>query len=388
VKTDLAWDLGPTESAGEKADRETRISDFLLFAALPLSGQSVPVLGVPVNEVAALVLVALCAFRRPRVAPRVPTWLPLGLVLVLALLAVSAQLNGVEGTRRLAHLVIYTGLALGLATGRVSLLSAARGLAVSLSVAVAYGALTLGSSAYPGRLTGVLADPNVAAFLLVTLGAVSVPHVQHTWLRRLMLLTIAGGVLLTFSRTGLLALAFGALWLLVGRRLRLVGGGLLVAALVWVVENIPEDLRLLGPFSDRSGSDALRDRIILEERDILAHAPWYGGGPGSAEVSLGGQPFFFHNSYLATRAEGGWPLLLLVLGLLAACFILLSDGAKHGRPECAWTQAGIIGVLVMAVSLGEVLLDLPTAAVMGFAVATVLNPRRPPAHEPPDGGPG
>jgi O-antigen ligase len=384
VKTELAWDLGPTETAGTRADRETRISDFFLFAALPLSGQSVPGLGVPVNEVAAFVLIGLCAFRHPRVGPRAPTWLPVGLVLVLALLAVSAQLNDVDGTRRLAHVVIYAGLA----TGRVSLLSAARGLAVSLCVAVACGAATLGSSSYPGRLTGVLADPNVAAFMLVTLGAVSVPHVQHAWLRRVMMATIVGGVLLTFSRTGLLALAFGGLWLLVGRRLRLLGGGLLVAALVWVVDTIPDDLRLLGPFSDRTGSDALRERIIGQEHEVLASAPSYGMGPGTAQVELAGQHFFFHNSYLATRAEGGWPALLLILALLAACFVLLSDGAKHGRPECAWTQAGIIGVLVTAVSLGEVLLDLPTAAVMGFAVATVLNSSRSQTGEPPRGGPG
>jgi DNA-binding MarR family transcriptional regulator len=37
---------------------------------------------------------------------------------------------------------------------------------------------------------------------LMKLGAVSVPHVRQTWLRRLMLLTITARVLLTFSRTG------------------------------------------------------------------------------------------------------------------------------------------------------------------------------------------
>jgi hypothetical protein len=381
MRTAVAWDLGPTESAGERADRETRISDFLVFAALPLSAQSLPGLDVPVNEVAALVLVVLCVFRHPRAEPRTPTWLPIGLAVLVALLALSAQLNGVDGTRRLAHVVLYAGLALGLASGRVSLLSAARGLAVSLCAAVTYGALTIGSSEYPGRLTGVLGDPNVAAFLLVTLGAVSVPHVRQTWLRRLMLLTIAGGVLLTFSRTGLLALAFGGLWLLVGRRLRLLGGGLLVAALVWAVDHVPDDLRLLGPFSDRTGSDALRERLVVAEREILDGAPWYGTGPGTAEVSFGDQSFFFHSSYLAARTEGGWPVLVLVLAVLAACFVLLSDGAKRGRPECAWTQAGITGVLVMGVSLGEVLLDLPAAAVIGFAVATVLRPAGEPDRE-------
>jgi hypothetical protein len=36
---------------------------------------------------------------------------------------------------------------------------------------------------------------------------------------------------------------------------------------------------------------------------------------------------------------------------------------------------------VMGVSLGEVLLDLPAAAVIGFAVATVLRPAAAPDRE-------
>jgi len=376
VKTKLAWDLGPQELTDERADRETRISDFVLFAALPLAGQTVPVASLPLNEVAALVLVTLCAFRKPRADRRPPLWFPVLLVAMVGLLALSAQLNEVDGTRRLVHMIGYAGIALCLASGRISLLSAARGLALSLAAATVHGALTIETSTYEGRLTGIFADPNVAALTLTTLGAVSVPHVQHTWLRRLLLLTIAGGVLLTFSRTGLLALAFGAVWLLVGRRLRLAGGGLLVAGLVWLVENVPDDLRLLGPFADRTGSDSLRSRIIGQEQLLLETAPWYGEGPGTAQVLVGDQQFFFHNSYLATRMEGGWPLLVLVLVLLAGCFAMLARPRSEGRGEPEWMQAGIIAVLVVAVSLGEVLLDLPTAVVIGFAMSTALRPRR------------
>ncbi|MEO5852275.1 MAG: O-antigen ligase family protein [Nocardioides sp.] len=377
MKIETAWEVAPEESSGERADRETRISDFALFACLPLAGLAVPGLGLPVNEIAALAVVGLCAFRTPRAGPRPPWWFAGLLVAMLLFMAVSAQLNGIDASRRLVHLVGYVGIAVCLASGRVSMLSAARGLAIALAGAVAYGAAVLPTSTYTGRLTGAFDDPNVGALLLTTLGAVSVPHVQKTWLRRLLLLAVAAGVLLTFSRTGLLALAFGLLWLLLGRRLRLAGGGLLVVALVWVVDNIPQDLRLLGPFSDRTGSDALRGRIIDQETSLLASAPWYGNGPGTARVSVGNQQFFFHNSYLAVRQEGGWVTLGIVVVLLGACFVYLSRAdAGAGITERTWMQTGIIAVLAMGVSLGEVLLDLPTAVVLGFAMSSALSAAR------------
>ena len=378
MKTETVWELEAEETSGERADRETRISDFLLFALLPLAGLSLPVLGLPVNELAALAILGLSVFRVPRTGPRAPAWFAGLLATLLLLLALSARLNDLDAIRRLVHLVAYVGLALCLASGRVSMLSAARGLATSLSVAVAYGAETLEDSDYAGRLTGVFADPNVGAFLLATLGAVSVPHVQKTWLRRVLLVAVTAGVLLTFSRTGLLALATALVWLVVGRRFRLVGGGLLVGGLIWVVDNIPQDLKVLGPFADRTGSDALRERIIQKESVLVDSAPWYGNGPGTAQVEVGGQPFFFHNSYLAVRQEGGWVSLVLVVGLLALCFAYLNrtSGGVPGITERTWMQAGIIAVLVMGLSLGEVLLDLPTAVVLGFAMSTALTPPR------------
>ena len=84
---------------------------------------------------------------------------------------------------------------------------------------------------------------------------------------------------------------------------------------MWVVANIPEDLKTFGPFSNRSGSDALRKRIIAQEHVQLADMPWFGHGPGTAKVNIRGLEFFFHNSYLATRQEGGWLALLLVLAV-------------------------------------------------------------------------
>ena len=369
----IAWDLGPVETSEERADRETRLSDFFLFALLPLSAVTLPRVGVPVNEVAALLLTGLAVFRKPRPTPATPTWFVVGLLSLMALLVLSAQLNDGGGARRLVHMVGYLGIALALASGRVSMLSAARGLALSLAALVAYGIATLPTSLYPGRLTGVLADPNVAAYVLTTLGLVSVPHVQSRWLRRVLLLTIAIGVVLSFSRTGLLAMLFVLLWVLIGKRVRLSGGILLVAGLVYLVSHIPDDLRLLGPFANRTGSDELRARIIAQERVRIADMPWYGNGPGSAKVQVGDDTFFFHNSYLATLNEGGWLAVGLVVFLLAGSFVLLDRAVRLGSKEAVWMQCAVIAVLVVGTTLGEVLLDLPTAVVLGFAVSTALH---------------
>ena len=158
------------------------------------------------------------------------------------------------------------------------------------------------------------------------------------------------------------------------------------AVLVWLVDNIPEDLVLYGPFSNRSGSDALRERIIAQERVELAAAPWYGNGPGMAQVKVRNLEFFFHNSYLAVRQEGGWIALLLVLGLMAFAFLRLSRHSRAGDLAAAGAQAALIGTAVMAITLGEVLLDTPMAIAVGFALGRALHPPPEQAlHLPPEG---
>ena len=138
--------------------------------------------------------------------------------------------------------------------------------------------------------------------------------------------------------------------------------------------------------SDRSGSDKLRARIIAQERVQLADAPWYGHGPGTAKVSIRDLEFFFHNSYLATRQEGGWAALLLVLTLLAFTFPRLSARSRRGDMGAAGAQAAIIAVAAMAITLGEVLLDNPMAIAVGFALGHALTPEPQLAQaETPDG---
>lgn len=368
ARTDSPWNLPDrTVERADDADRQIRITDFALMAVLPF--RSVELSGYPVNELAMAALVGLCLLRPARGNARLPAAVVLLLGSLLALLLYSGMANHVEWTRRIGHVAILAGLIWSLGTGRVSLRSAATGLASGLVAVIGLAIVGVGGDNYPGRLTGFLSDPNAGAYLIAVLGVLAIFFSDDRWRVRLALaVPIVAGLVLTFSRTGLLAVAFAIAWVLVGRRLGVMGGAAMAGGLVWVVGNIPEDLITFGPFSNRSGSDALRERIIAQEHVELASAPWYGNGPGTARVNIQDLEFFFHNSYLATRQEGGWLALLLVLGLLAFAFLSLAGRSRRGDWAAAGAQAAIIGVAVMGITLGEVLLDTPMAIAVGFAL--------------------
>jgi hypothetical protein len=380
-RTDSPWELPDrTLAKAEQADREIRMSDFTLMALLPL--RTLEVSGYPINEFAMAGLVGLCFFRPARGGARLPALVVIVLGALLALLLYSGVTNQVEWTRRVGHVGILAGLAWAFGTGRVSLRSAGAGLATGLIAVIALAIVGIGGDYYPGRLTGFLGDPNAGAYFIAVLGPLAVFFCDERWRVRLAVsVPIVAGLVLCFSRTGLLAGAFVVIWVLLGRRLGIVGGAAMAVGLVWLVDNIPKSLTTFGPFSDRSGSDALRERIIAQEQVELAGAPWYGNGPGTATVNIRDLEFFFHNSYLAVRQEGGWGALLLVLALLVFALLRLAHQSRAGDLVAAGAQASIIGVCVMAITLGEVLLDTPMVIAVGFALAHHLQS---PVEVPPD----
>jgi len=369
TRIDSPWDLpDKTVARAATADREIRISDFALMATLALRTETVR--GLPLNELTMAVLVGLCLFRPARGGARLPAAVSLLMGALLALLLFSGVANDVEWTRRVGHVAVLAGLIWSFGTGRVSLRSAASGLAVGIIGVIGLALAGIGGDTYPGRLTGFLGDPNAGAYFIVVLGILAVFFCDDRWKVRLVVAApVLAGLVLTYSRTGLLAGAACIVWLVLGRRLGAIGVVAMAGGLVWMVANIPQELKLFGPFSNRSGSDELRERIVAREHDLLAQAPWYGHGPGSARVTLGDNEFFFHNSYLAVRQEGGWLLLVLVLALMAVAFMSLSPRSQAGDMRAVAAQAALIGTLAMSVTLGEVLLELPTALAIGFALA-------------------
>ena len=288
----------------------------------------------------------------------------------------STQLNGagIDPARRLLHLALYVAVALMAAQGRFHTRSMAKGLAFGLLVSAAAYYADYGTS-YEGRLAGLMADPNAAGYMLTTLGALALAGLPGSRMRVPLGLLLVVAVVLTYSRTSLLALALIVVWVIIGRKLAVSFGALLLAAMIWVVTNIPVTLQTFGPFEDRIGSDVLRARIVKLEELQISDAPWYGHGPGSSWVEVQGQIFFFHNSYLSIHNEGGRVAQLLIVVVGAAALVALLSL----RPELRnpWYEAAIIAVAVCAVNLGEVLLELPAALALGMAAHYVQSIRDP-----------
>ncbi|RYB94631.1 hypothetical protein EUA93_09925 [Nocardioides oleivorans] len=380
-RVDSPWNLpDKTVVRADEVDRDIRITDFVLMALLPI--RTIEVSGLPINEFAMAGLVTLSLMRPARGRARVPELVFLLMAALLVLLVFSGVANNVDWTRRVGHVGILCGLIWSLGTGRVSLRSAGLGLATGLVAVIGLGYVGIGGATYEGRLTGYLGDPNAGAYFIVTLGILAIFFCDDRWKVRLVVaVPVVAGLVLSYSRTGLLAGAFAVVWVLAGRRLGAIGGAAMAFGLVWIVDNIPKSLTTFGPFSDRSGSDALRNRIIAQERIQISDMPWYGHGPGTARVNIRDLEFFFHNSYLAARQEGGWGALLIVLSLMVAGFLLLSKQSRRGDLQAAGVQAAVISVGVMATTLGEVLLDLPMAIAVGFALGQRLHAD----ESPPDG---
>ncbi|MBK9475388.1 MAG: hypothetical protein IPL94_03870 [Tetrasphaera sp.] len=368
-------DPGAVPASASEPENHSRIIEFVLAIGLTVP-LTVPLLNLPSPEVAGLLLVLYGWFLPTDIGQERPRWFPVLLVLLWVELAVSAVLNGVDGTRRLGHLAIFILLALMISSGRLHRLSLLRGMALGLFFAAitAIVARFLGiEGAYGERLTGLFSDPNVAGFHLVVFGALVMTGARsgfRRWLGAAALLIAIG---LTLSRTSLIATILGLVWLLLYKRVPGRWALALLAASFPALMAYAESFRYWGPFSERTGSDALRDRILLAEEQLLPISPWYGRGPGTAYVQVDGSNFFFHSSYLGLLNEAGRiGFVIFLVGVVALLFRLVGMPTELRQP---WYEAAIVAFLLCAFNLGEVLLEIPTAVTLGMAMRHLLRPR-------------
>jgi hypothetical protein len=357
--------------AGRATAGDWRTSDFLLFAMLPFA--VIPVAGFPLAELAMAAAVLLAVTRAPDPATRIPVWLGVLLTSLCLWMCVVSLLIGIAPYRRLIHLALFCVLLVFLARGKFAIRSVATGLAVGLVTSATAGVFGLGRVGYEGRLTGFLGDPNVAGFYLVTLGAVSAAHLPNVRVRRGLLVVLPVLVLLTLSRTSMLAMALAAVWVLARRKLPLAPNLALAGLLMYSASAAADRLNSIGPFAERAGSDLLRDRIVDLERLQIAQHPWIGNGPGTSTINLGDNVFFFHNSYLALQNEGG--LVAVAIFSAMGAFTLFSLARRERGADNLWLEAALVAVATCAVNLGEVLLELPTAVVIGTAIRHITRGR-------------
>lgn len=351
---------------------------FVAFVLLTMPKLRVPGSPLPMSEVMMLFATFSAFLTLKEGLHTMPRWARLALGAFMGVFVASTLLNGLfeyGAFKRTLHVSVWALTIVGLVRGLLPWRPALRGLQTGLVISALYGIVMLPKSRYAGRLTGLFQDPNVAGLLLVVGGTVALSGIARPRNRVLFLAVILPALALTYSRTALLAAIMAGLWMLVGRKLKPLPAMGVVLLVAMIIAVLPTSLQSIGPFSDRSGSDQLRNRVAAQEWSVVSEKPILGHGAGTATimVNFGRDLFYFHDSYLALVQETGLIGLALMMTLLLGTFLaLMSLDTTDRRPLL---EAAIIGVWVMSINLGEVLLELSTAVAIGFALAYVAQVR-------------
>lgn len=334
----------------------------VLAACLPLRPE---LRGLPLSTMAAALLVALATTRPSSVGRRIPRLAAVAAVAVVVWVIGASAVFGSLDVRRAGNLVVLASLAWVLGQGRLHMDSFVAGLATGWVGGIAHAVLTRDASTYDGRITGYLGDPNGAGFVIVTIGCLLIAYARplgrRTW--PIWLLTGAA-VALTLSRTSAFAFVAATVWALVAPRL---GRWASVAALLaaWpVYQWLVDAARATGFFSERAGSDYLRQRLSVVEQAMVDQAGWHGLGLGTAKAEVEGAPLWFHNSYWALWVEGGLvAFALLLVGLLALFWSIHKVPATRRN---AWYESAIIAALICSLNIGFSLTSVTTAVALGM----------------------
>lgn len=347
---------------------------ILLVAATLGADKYQAVLPVPASSLALGALVFCAAFFRPVQELTRPLWFAFLTLSIPIWMLISTIANGVNGSKRLANITMEALLILVISSGRICVISIARGAVLALFVGTFWGFVTFDRSTYPGRLVGGLGDPNNAGMVLLLLALIGLAYTRNLTIRVLVGLVALAGVAGTFSRTSLFALVVAAAWVAVGDRLPIWVRFVTVGGLIWYVTSLPKTEYTSGVFAGREGSDALRSRIDEAAQLTVQQHPIIGNGAGSAQTTVQGETFFFHSSYQSLRAEGGWILLIIVLLLIGLTLISLLRLRVEYRNK--WIEASLVASMVCAVNLGEVFLAPPVMLALGVAIRHIAVSRR------------
>lgn len=346
----------------------TRIVDAALMMFFVVR-VATPGIGLPVNDVAGLLLVAIAAFRRPTRQLGGTTWFSAIAVILVAFLVIVAIATGPAqaDVTRLGRILILLFLAGFIASGRIDIVSGLKGFSVGLLANIPLFYAGIAPDTYGGLLTGFLNDKNVAGFTYAIMTVLLFLIYTKIWTRILLAGAGVAAVVLTDSRTSMAALAAALIWLLCARYLgpffRIILAALLLSGFFYAENNLSQ----VGAYAAREGSDELRDRIDAASLEKTLSAPWYGHGLGEATAEVAGDPWFYHNSYWGLITEGGYIFLIAILAVLAfAGFQFFGKGRQ--TPEARIVEAATIVILLCSFRLGEVFITLPTFITIGIGV--------------------
>ena len=368
----------------------TRLLDFALGVVV-LVASLVPgaPASLPIGLVAVAGLVALSVTRRPtRSLAGGLGWFP-GLAAVLILYVVVISLIGPDESRfgwpqRAMRLALVVTAMVFIVSGRVHYPSLVRGMAAGLLANAVLFFAGVAPAPYGTLLSGYLLDKNQAGLAYTVTGLLLLGVTTSRRHQVAVVVVTSALVWTTGSRTSLAALASALVWFALRPKLGVVARAGLAAALAVAIPFVQENYSQLGRFADRVGTDWFRERIDEASRLKLDQAPWYGQGLGEAWISLSdGATYFFHNSYWAVLVEGGWVYLVAVLVAHVWYGMRPLRSAPPPTRLALSGEAANLAVLICALRLGEVFgattaLVALAAGLIGYLQAESL--RRPAAR--------
>lgn len=359
--------------------RELKLLEVILGTMLIFE---LPMFGIPVpfNQIA---VIALCAIALLRPLPKnyrsVP-WLPVVLTLMLAyltLVSVTGEISpdAYDWKRRIIRLAFNSFLLVVLISGRIDLRSIVVGYLTASFVNIPLFYLGLAPHPYGDLLTGFLGDKNVSGMVYASLPILALGFVKHRSTKVWIVLGATLATYLTDSRTSMAALASALLWIIFMRGrsnpVKWIAGLLIYIAVIITAE----DFSQIGRYSNREGSDLLRSRIDAASELKVNKAGFFGQGLGEGVAYVGNKLWDFHNSYWTILVEGGWPWLILVLGIMA--FAVIRPFARHrldAREHFA--QAAGISILICSWRLGEVLFTTLWVLIIAVGVVAKIEAQR------------
>lgn len=351
--------------------------DVVIGALLVAEGVNVG--GFPLNV---FVLIALVALRITKKSPYVVPYGGLFIALLtlgLGFVTVSSFAVGISGTdqiiRRVGRMVIIIFFTLLIADRRVDFKSLMTGFGVGLVINATAFYLGLNPDNYGGYLTGWMEDKNVAGLfhgIVVLLLFGLYQQRKH----RILILVIGLPLLWeTGSRTSMAGTILGVLWILFAHRANLIAKIGIGFFLAWLFEYLQKNFADSEVFGDRTGTDWFREQIDILSWAKVEDAPWNGFGLGQAVVTFeNGRTMYFHNSYWTLLVEGGWVWASLVCAAtFLAVFVWKQPGYKTRRNLTA--ESAMVFLAVCSWRLGEVLLTVPWAFAVGYALSLTALPR-------------
>ena len=331
---------------------------------MALTSRAVPAVQPAAHVVALHVLVPLQVVATVWVRPG-----NLEVLVLVGVAALTAWLTATVLVRRLAPRSVEGVLMLSTA-----------GLALAY---LAYVAPRLGSRAQNAWVDVAVGGQwlNANALVLVFLIGLAVAMARIFSGARSTVSVVAGvvcgaAVLLTFSRSGYLALAAMLLVLTVVRRRAMLAVGALAVLLITLV---PSSVRDRIVFTTANGaldpSSAARLDLWEASLGVIADMPLLGSGIHalSAAVEQQGGPggfTFVHNTYLSLLAGFGLPIGLLVLVIAARSFLRRIRVARLGRGSTDLAAVLALAAAAVCSSFGEPMLTpvtvAPLAALLGL----------------------